>query len=91
MIFDPISGQVIAAPETPPPEVIPETETVQYRLVVKGEPLPGVGGRVDDFAWPPSQRTNQAFLAPPVVVVLPGDVPADGGAVEAEPEPAEAN
>jgi hypothetical protein len=90
VIFDPISGQVIAAPKAPPPEVIPETETVQYRLVVKGEPLPGVAGRVDDFAWPPSQRTNQAFLAPPIVV-LPGDVPAEGEAAEGEPEAAEAN
>ena len=88
VIFDPISGQVIALPKEPPPDTIPESETVQYRLVVKGEPLPAVAGRVDDFAWPPSQRTNQAFLAPPVVV-LPGDVPTDGeaageaGAVEA--------
>lgn len=91
VIFDPISGQVIALPKDPPPDVIPETETIQYRLVVKGEPLPGISGRVDDFAWPPSQRTNQAFLAPPVVVVLPGDVPEEDATTEGEPEAAEAN
>lgn len=84
VIFDPISGKVIAAPKEPLPDVIPESETVQYRLVVKGEPLPTVAGRVDDFAWPPSQRTNQAFLAPPVAVVLPDDAPAEGEAAEAE-------
>ena len=32
------SSDSSAAPKAPPPEVIPETETVQYRLVVKGEP-----------------------------------------------------
>ena len=59
--------------------------------VVKGEPLVSVAGRVDDFAWPPSQRQTQALLAPPVEVAPPGDVPDEGEAVEAGAEPAEAN
>ena len=88
VVFDPISGQVIATPKAAAPEVTPEAETVQFRLVVKGEALPGVAGRVDDFAWPPSQRANQAFLAPPVapVIVVAPDAPAEG-----EPEAVEAN
>jgi hypothetical protein len=85
VIFDPISGRVTAAPKAASPDAIAETETVQYRLVVKGEPLPGVAGRVDDFAWPPSQRASQAFLAPPVASLE--DAPADGE----EPEAVEAN
>lgn len=89
VIFDPISGRVIAAPKAAPPEAMPETETVQYRLVVKGEPLPAVAGRVDDFAWPPSQRTNQAFLAP--AAVIPGEAPAEDGAAEGESGAVEAN
>lgn len=90
MIFDPISGQVMAAPKDPNPAAVPEAETVQHRLVVKGEPLQAVAGRVDDFAWPPSQRTNQAFFAPPVMVVLPGE-PGEDGEAEGEPETVDAN
>ena len=41
VVFDPISGQVIVQPEAPAPEVVPESETARFRLVVKGESLPG--------------------------------------------------
>ena len=87
VLFDPISGQVIVQPEAPAPEAVTESETARFRLVVKGESLRGVAGRVDDFAWPPSQRGNQAFLAPPVAPVV---VPADSAA-EAETEAVEPN
>ncbi|HET7715732.1 MAG TPA: DUF459 domain-containing protein [Bauldia sp.] len=86
--FDPISGKVIVEPKTPPPDVVPESETVRYRLVVKGQALPSVAGRVDDFTWPPSQRADQAFLAPPV----PAETSTDGEApLPEEDEPSVAN
>jgi hypothetical protein len=83
VVFDPISGKVVDTPATETSDS-PEaaTETVQYRLVVRGEALPTVAGRVDDFAWPPSQRGNQAFLAPLAAI----DAAVDGeGADDAEP------
>ncbi len=88
VLFDPISGQVIVPPEAPAPEVVPESETARFRLVVKGESLPGIAGRVDDFAWPPSQRANQAFLAPPAAAIV---VAPDAAAEATEPETVEAN
>jgi hypothetical protein len=62
--FDPVSGTTRPVPKPPMPDVQPEEETLRYRLIVKGESLPVVAGRVDDFAWPPSQRASQTFLAP---------------------------
>ena len=76
VLFDPISGQAFVEPEPPKSEAVPESETARYRLVVKGESLAGVAGRVDDFAWPPTQRANQAFLAPPAATII---VPAEAG------------
>ena len=85
------SSDVVGAEVLPPilsafHDANPETETAQYRLVVKGEPLTSAAGRVDDFAWPPSQRPNQAFIAPVAAVPSPettGAVSTEDGAVEA--------
>ena len=73
IVFDPVTGMTQTPPKSPPPEVKPEDETAQYKLVVKGQSLPGVAGRVDDFAWPPSQRANQAFVAPAPPVAAAAD------------------
>ena len=43
------------------PEPVQEGDTPRYLMVVKGEALPVVSGRADDFAWPPAGRsTSQA-------------------------------
>jgi hypothetical protein len=44
---------------------VPAGESLQYRMIVKGESLPAVAGRVDDFSWPPGQR-DTSFLGNPV-------------------------
>jgi hypothetical protein len=84
VVFDPISGKVVDTPTAEASES-PEsaTESAQYRLVIRGEALPTVAGRVDDFAWPPSQRGNQAFLAP--IAAMDTATPEDGLAEDAEP------
>ena len=70
VVFDPIAGKVV---DTPAAESAEGTdalaESAQFRLVVRGESLPAIPGRVDDFAWPPSQRGNQAFLTRPVAAI----------------------
>lgn len=43
---------------------IPSGQSPQYKMIVKGEALPNVVGRVDDFSWPPGQR-NTSFLGSP--------------------------
>jgi hypothetical protein len=48
------SAALAGAPD-PIPEVARESETPQYRMIVKGVALPAVAGRADDFAWPPVQ------------------------------------
>ena len=78
--FDPISGKVISEPKAETPEAVQPTETAQYRLVVRGESLPAVPGRVDDFAWPPSQRGNQAFLSPQAAAAMADEAGIDGDA-----------
>ncbi|MBN9020744.1 MAG: hypothetical protein J0H08_01320 [Rhizobiales bacterium] len=50
--------------------------------MVRGESLPTVAGRGDDFAWPPSQRGNQTFVSPQTAAVV--DETATDGAAEAE-------
>src|SRR4029079_19608958 len=40
-------------------------ESVQFKAIVKGEALPGVSGRIDDFACPPGQR-DTSVLRPEV-------------------------
>ena len=63
MVYDISTGMVLDAPAAAakPPE-----ESSLYRLVVKGEALAGAAGRVDDFAWPPTQRETQTFIGPPL-------------------------
>ena len=63
IIYDVSTGMVL---DTPEQEVEPAEDSPLYRLVVKGEPLSGAAGRVDDFAWPPGQRETQSFEAVPV-------------------------
>jgi hypothetical protein len=56
-----MSGDLVGdAPPTAPTE-----ESLQYKIIVKGEALPDVAGRVDDFAWPPR----------PPAVVIPAKAP----------------
>jgi hypothetical protein len=42
------------------------TETPAYRMIVKGEALSKVGGRADDFTWPPPPPAAPATPAPVV-------------------------
>jgi hypothetical protein len=62
-LSDPLPGasdMLAGGPNAPPPK---EGDTPRYLMVVKGETLPTVAGRADDFAWPPSARG--AAVAPP--------------------------
>ena len=72
IVYDISTGMVLEAPA--PYATAPE-ETALYRLVVKGEPLPGAAGRVDDFSWPPRQREAQVFVGPPPVAAGPSADP----------------
>ncbi|MCB1499048.1 MAG: DUF459 domain-containing protein [Bauldia sp.] len=90
VVYDPISGQVMPAPADPLQDAVTEAETAQYRLVVKGESLATLPGRVDDFAWPPSQRQNQSFQAPPAEGDA-ADESAEAASDEATAETAAAN
>lgn len=89
--YDPISGRSLALPSraAPPPDA--EEETPQYRLVVKGESLPAVLGRIDNFAWPPSDSTGELFaaLVPPEPVLEAGEADGEGAAEDPEPQPVE--
>lgn len=42
----------------------PSKDSLQFKMIVRGEMLPEVVGRVDDFAWPP--RQNSGLLPTPV-------------------------
>ncbi len=83
VIFDPIAGRVVEGPKVESPEAVPEAETARYKLVVRGESLPVVPGRVDDFAWPPSQRASQIFVAPPLAAAEMTVPTGDAGEAEA--------
>jgi hypothetical protein len=50
-LSDPVPGasDVLAGG---PQAAAPPAESAQFRMIVKGDPLPTVSGRVDDFAWP---------------------------------------
>jgi hypothetical protein len=39
-----------------PEAAAPSADTARFRMIVKGDALPEVAGRVDDFAWPPGSR-----------------------------------
>jgi hypothetical protein len=47
------------------PPTAPTEESLQFKVIVKGEAPPDVAGRVDDFAWPPR----------PTSVVIPAKAP----------------
>jgi hypothetical protein len=49
----------------------PAAETSGVRMIVKGEALPGVAGRVDDFAWPPVQAPAVPVAAPEAALPIP--------------------
>ncbi len=72
------SGELAGA--TPP--TAPTEESLQFKVIVKGEALPEIAGRVDDFVWPPR----------PAAVVIPAKAPeplADAGGApipQARPE-----
>ena len=72
VMFSPLTGVVTKPAVEEPIKPTDKTETAQYRLVVKGEPLIGVGGRIDDFSWPPEQRATEP-PAPPVPVLPTAD------------------
>jgi hypothetical protein len=50
----------------------PAAESVQFKAIVKGDALPSVSGRVDDFSWPPAQR-DMSFLRPPQPAAQAGE------------------
>ena len=54
-LTDPAPGasDVLAGAPGTAPIVKKAGDTVQYLMIVKGEALPTVTGRADDFAWPP--------------------------------------
>ncbi len=58
-LSDPLPGASSALAGAPDEAAKPdaETETPQYLMIVKGTALPVVGGRADDFTWPPKPRT----------------------------------
>jgi hypothetical protein len=51
------SAALAGAPD-PIPQVARESETPQYRMIVKGVALPTVSGRADDYSWPPAQPAS---------------------------------
>lgn len=52
----PRAGDILAGAPDAVPTVKRESETPQYKMVVKGVELPTVEGRVDDFTWPPKPK-----------------------------------
>ncbi len=64
VILDPVNGLPVIPVKPPLAVAVENDETPQLRLVVKGEAPAPLAGRVDDFAWPPSKRASQIFVAP---------------------------
>ncbi|MEJ0096828.1 MAG: SGNH family hydrolase [Bauldia sp.] len=59
----PGASDVLAGGPGAAPAARKESETAQYLMIVKGEALPTVAGRADDFAWPPPKDTPAAAPA----------------------------
>jgi hypothetical protein len=76
---DPLPGasDALAGGAETEPAKTPE-ESLQYRLVVKGEALPTTPGRVDDFAWPRSAREVSSTGTDGGAGLLPVPRPARG-------------
>ncbi|MDR6951933.1 hypothetical protein J2X65_001284 [Ancylobacter sp. 3268] len=53
-------GPAPASPSPPPPG---EAQDGALRLLVRGEPLPAVSGRTDDFSWTPPRRADESAAA----------------------------
>ncbi|GLK81950.1 SGNH/GDSL hydrolase family protein [Ancylobacter defluvii] len=52
-------GAALAPPPQPSGEAVaPESQDGTLRLLVRGEPLPAVSGRTDDFSWTPPKRAG---------------------------------
>jgi len=67
-LSDPIPGASdVLAGGSPSPA--PAPESARFRMIVKGDALPAVSGRVDDFAWP---AAGTPAAAPPPAAKLPG-------------------
>jgi len=58
----PGAGDVLAGG---PEAAAPTSESARFRMVVKGDALPSVAGRVDDFAWPGSDTPPAAKVPGP--------------------------
>lgn len=54
---------------------LPAEDSLQYKMIVRGEVLPGVPGRVDDFAWPPRSGDVLVPVAVPEPVAEATTVP----------------
>jgi hypothetical protein len=56
---------------------LPSEDSLQYKMVVRGDVLPEVAGRVDDFAWPPRKdmellrQSNTAAPEPVAEATVP--------------------
>ncbi|WP_421726291.1 GDSL-type esterase/lipase family protein [Bauldia sp.] len=57
--YDPITGQFRRLPAPREDDAV----TPQIRLVERGEALPGVVGRIDNFTWPPVDDTGDLLAA----------------------------
>ncbi|GAB4071402.1 DUF459 domain-containing protein [Ancylobacter sonchi] len=69
-----LAGAVAPVAAPPPPGVAaPETEDGAVRLLVRGEPLPAVSGRTDDFSWTPPQRAEDGAIAPAAAPKAPAE------------------
>lgn len=64
-LTDPAPGasDVLAGGPNPPAPSHKSTDTAGYRMIVKGEALPKVNGRADDFTWPPPAPASAAPAA----------------------------
>ena len=86
MLYDPITGKTTPAPKAAAAEAA--DESWRHRLVVKGEALPVVAGRADDYAWPPAERAALAPVEPVAGLPLAGPAPAAAAAASVASEPA---
>ncbi len=55
------------------PSAAPTAESLQFKVIVRGEALPQVPGRADDFSWPPKhvEAMLPAVAPEPVASVVP--------------------
>jgi hypothetical protein len=59
----PVAAKLAGGPDA----AAPGADSAQFRVIVKGEALPAVAGRVDDFAWPGAKApaTGAGWVAKP--------------------------